>query len=98
MLQANCLRPEPGYWFHLTPSEDLRHQRVLEALRFLPRPLILYVTQPLQAEAWMRTLRKEGYARLALSRAKPAAMHDSASYSNGPIMKLMWWSQPQPLV
>jgi superfamily II DNA/RNA helicase len=64
-VQANRLRPEIGYWFSLAPNDYVRNQRVSEALRFLPRPLILYVTRPSQAEEWVKRLRKEGYERIA---------------------------------
>jgi ATP-dependent DNA helicase RecQ len=64
-VQANRLRPEIGYWFHFAPYEYARDQRVMEAIRFLPRPLILYVTRPSQAAAWETRLRTEGYQRVA---------------------------------
>lgn len=65
VLQANRLRPEIGYWLHFSRAAHARHQRVLEALPFLPRPLILYVTRPDQAEQWERDLRSAGYGRIA---------------------------------
>jgi len=64
-VQANRLRPEIGYWFSLAPNDYIRNQRISEALRFLPRPLILYVTRPFHAEEWARRLREEGYERIA---------------------------------
>ncbi|MEO8609324.1 MAG: protein DpdF [Chloroflexota bacterium] len=64
-VQANRLRPEIGYWFDFAPNEYARNQRVLESIRFLPRPLILYVTRPMQAAAWEIRLRDEGYQRVA---------------------------------
>lgn len=64
-VQANRLRPEISYWFNLAPNDYVRNQRVSEALRFLPRPLILYVTRPSQAEEWARRLCEEGYERIA---------------------------------
>lgn len=65
VVQANRLRPEIGYWLHLSNSDKMRRQRVLEALRFLPRPLILYVTRPDQARQWEEDLYDDGYRRLA---------------------------------
>lgn len=64
-IQANRLRPEIGYWFDFAPNRYVRERRVLEAIRYLPRPLILYVTRPDHAEAWVRRLNEEGYQRLA---------------------------------
>lgn len=63
-IQANRLRPEPGYWFNFSPSNAERERRVLEVLHYLPRPAILYVTRPFNAEQWRQALRREGYSRL----------------------------------
>jgi len=64
VVQANRLRPEIGYWFKIAHAEPSRQRLVLEALRFLPRPLILYVTRPEQARRWLNTLQLHGYRRL----------------------------------
>ncbi len=65
-VQANRLRNEITYYFNFSSSENTRSKRVLEALKFLPRPLILYVTQPEQAEDWQRKLREQGYQRVGV--------------------------------
>lgn len=64
-IRANRLRPEPGYWFSFSQQLFTREQRVLEALRHLPRPLILYVSTLDDAEYWQRRLHQEGFRRLA---------------------------------
>lgn len=64
-VRANRLRPEPSYWFSISDTPTMREERVLEALRHLPRPAILYVIQPEQAEQWVRRLREEGFERIA---------------------------------
>ena len=63
-VQANRLRSEVEYYFDYSKSKKERETKILEALRILPRPLILYVTQPRQAEQWTRLLRKEKYNRV----------------------------------
>jgi ATP-dependent DNA helicase RecQ len=65
VVRANRLRPEPSYWFNVSDYAHQRHERVLEALRYLPRPAILYVTQPEVANNWVQTLRAVGYRRVA---------------------------------
>ena len=65
LIAANSLRPEPEFWVAAETDDDhVRQGRVLEALSQLPRPAILYVTQPEQANDWYRLLRDVGYRRL----------------------------------
>jgi len=66
MVAAVHLRPEPQYWFHDAPTRAKKKARVLEAIRFAPRPFILYVTRRADAREWYRTLRDEvGMRRVA---------------------------------
>ena len=65
LIAANSLRPEPEFWVAAEADDDhVRQGRVLEALSQLPRPAVLYVTQPEQADDWYRLLRGVGYRRL----------------------------------
>jgi hypothetical protein len=63
LLAAAQLRPEPSFWITRAQSFERQREYVLEALRHLPRPLILYCTRPLEADLWADTLRAEGYRR-----------------------------------
>ena len=65
------LRPEMVYFDHFfhgenkSQAEEVRHQAVVEALRYLPRPAILYVTEVDDAKEWFRRLSEEhGYRRI----------------------------------
>ncbi len=65
-VSAVHLRPEPQYWFHHASSKKEKRERVLEALRYAPRPFILYVTRRQDAREWLSTLRDEvGLRRIA---------------------------------
>jgi superfamily II DNA helicase RecQ len=64
-LRANRLRPEPAYWLLRCDHDAVRNARLLAALPYLPRPLILYVTRPVTAADWLARLRAEGYRRCA---------------------------------
>ncbi|MBS3029676.1 MAG: ATP-dependent DNA helicase RecQ [Dolichospermum sp. DET50] len=44
VISAVQLRPEPAYWFKWCDSEEMKKQRLIEALYHLPRPLIIYAT------------------------------------------------------
>jgi hypothetical protein len=58
------LRPEPRYAFAYCMNESVKRQRVLEAVSLAPRPVILYVTRPDEAELWASQLRLNGFSRL----------------------------------
>jgi superfamily II DNA/RNA helicase len=65
LIAANSLRSEPEFWVAAEADNDhVRKGRVLEALSQFPRPAVLYVTQPEQADEWYRLLRGVGYRRL----------------------------------
>ncbi len=45
VISAVQLRPEPASWFAWCKNEEIRKQRLLEAVAHLPRPLIIYTTK-----------------------------------------------------
>jgi ATP-dependent DNA helicase RecQ len=66
MVSAVHLRPEPQYWHSHANSAEQKQERLLEALRYAPRPFILYVTTREDAQKWHRILTKqEGYCRVS---------------------------------
>lgn len=64
VVRANRLRPEPSYWFSVSDDWGQRRARVREAIRNVPRPAILYVTQPRIADDWFADLYRHGYRRI----------------------------------
>jgi superfamily II DNA/RNA helicase len=64
-VRANRLRAEPAYWFRFSQTRYTREQRVLEAIAYLPRPLILYVLSPDDAHHWYHSLKQRGFKRCA---------------------------------
>ena len=63
VISAVHLRPEIRY-ATLSCEEEERIHRVLEAVQLAPRPFILYVTRPDEADNWLRRLRSVGLKRL----------------------------------
>lgn len=59
------LRPEPRYAMKPFASQSARIRLVLEAVHKAPRPFILYVTRPDEAEDWHRRLLESGLGRVA---------------------------------
>ncbi|AXV05039.1 ATP-dependent DNA helicase RecQ [Euzebya pacifica] len=65
MVSVSALRPEPRYLLAEEVGLDLRDQRVIEALRFLPRPIIVYSTKREDCERLASMAREVGYRRTA---------------------------------
>ena len=65
-IVANALRSEPDIWIARSESSQLRAERVLETLAHVPRPAVLYVTSPDNADKWAAELRARGYSRIAV--------------------------------
>lgn len=66
VLSAARLRPEPDYWIADSTDQAGRATRVLEALRHVPRPAILYVTRVRDAEDWRCQLAAAGFGRVRM--------------------------------
>ncbi len=72
-IHGSFLRPEPNFNV-LKTADPAEHQlAVLEALRHLPRPLILYTTKKKEAESWKNLLGVEGFNRVGLFIGSTAA-------------------------
>ncbi|GAB3446579.1 hypothetical protein GCM10027517_29010 [Phycicoccus ginsengisoli] len=64
MVWGSEIRTEPAYFFSRHETEDDRNKAVLEAVKRLPRPLILYTTRVEDAEHWAVRLRQAGLNRV----------------------------------
>lgn len=70
MISAVHLRPEPQYWFSDAKMSSVKEAQVLEALRYAPRPFILYVTKKEDCKKWEEILKKNGYKRITRFNSK----------------------------
>lgn len=78
VVAAMHLRPEPDARFVAASNDGERKLLVLEALRFAPRPLILYTSRREDADEWARCLWGLGLYRLGkLHGATPATERDA---------------------
>src|SRR4028119_717344 len=66
VISAVQLRPEPSYWFAWCQSEEIRQQRLSEAVYHLPRPLIIYATKREDVRRWKQDLLSAGFQRCAI--------------------------------
>ena len=55
-VSAVTLRPEPEYWMSDARYETERTERVVELIRVVPRPFLLYVTTREQANEWTQRM------------------------------------------
>ncbi|MEB6655747.1 DEAD/DEAH box helicase [Klebsiella aerogenes] len=65
-INGSFLRPEPVWFVNREVDEHHHHQRVVEAIATLPRPLIIYATKVAEAEYWHQWLLEQGYLRSGL--------------------------------
>jgi hypothetical protein len=61
-----AVRPEPEYWIHSCASPQERLTAVLDAVRHLPRPAIIYVSRRDDAYTLADALRADGNKRIAV--------------------------------
>jgi ATP-dependent DNA helicase RecQ len=59
-----AVRPEPEYWIEQFDSQEARDLAVIDAVRHLPRPAIVYVSLPDHAERLAAELRRDGLLRV----------------------------------
>ena len=71
LISELSLRPEPGFLLSLASHEPERIARIMEGIRYLPRPLILYTTLRGPAEEWYERLHRSGFRRLRMA-VRPA--------------------------
>lgn len=62
-VSAVTLRPEPEYWISNARFESVQIDRVVELIRVVPRPFLLYVTTHKQANEWAERLVQMGLRR-----------------------------------
>jgi superfamily II DNA helicase RecQ len=73
LISAVTLRDEPGYWVAASSDAETRAARVLDSIRHLPRPLILYTTKVADAKQWRDRLLDAGFRRVMLVAGETSA-------------------------
>jgi len=62
-VNAVSLRPEPEYWISSSRHKSERDRKVIELLRSVPRPFLLYVTTKKDADEWYLKFKQLGILR-----------------------------------
>jgi ATP-dependent DNA helicase RecQ len=84
LVTAQATRPEPAWWAHLCADEDEKRTLLLEACRYLPRPLIVYTTlhkshRSTNVETAVRWLREAGERVIGVTGASSAGQRARAA-------------------
>ena len=82
VISAVQLRPEPSYWFAWCQSEEVRKQRLIEAVYHLPRPLIVYATKREDVRRWKQDLLSAGFQRCAIMTGESSSLERSQLIQN----------------
>ena len=69
------LRQEPSYWTVRCETNAEKNRTIIEALRYMPRPLILYTYLVDDAHKWYDTLKKQGYSRVEVMTSETESTH-----------------------
>jgi superfamily II DNA or RNA helicase len=72
-ISSVALRDEPSYWIAKVADEDRRTELILDCIRHLPRPLVLYTTKVDDAKTWFERLHGSGFRRLMLVQGETRA-------------------------
>lgn len=77
VVSAVQLRPEPAYWFAWCETEEIKTQRLLEAVYHLPRPLIIYTSTREDVTRWKKELLAAGFRRFSTMTGESTAKERS---------------------
>lgn len=78
-VSSVVLRPETEYRVAKMESEDIKKARILETLHHMPRPVILYLSTPIDVDNWTKLLCSEGFSRVIGIRGGATAEHRLAA-------------------
>ena len=63
-VRCDALRQEPRFYFQSVKSLKEQDDKTLEAIKLLPKPMVVYVLEPREAKDLQQKLRKEGYLNI----------------------------------
>lgn len=63
-VRCDALRQELRFYFHSTKSITEQDAKTVEAIKFLPKPMVIYVLEPREAVDLQKKLRQEGFRNI----------------------------------
>ena len=65
-VRCDALRQEPRFYFHSAKSRKEQDDKTIEAIRLLPKPMVVYVLEPREAKDLQKKLRQVGYKNIPI--------------------------------
>lgn len=65
-VRCDALRQEVRFYFHSAKSRKEQDDKTIEAIKLLPKPMVVYVLEPREAKDLQRKLRQEGYKNIPI--------------------------------
>lgn len=90
-IQYRCdaLRPEPRYIIKEYRNYDERVNAVIEMIKYMPKPLIVYVIEPDIANKYCKKLRSMGFTNVFSYTGDTSDTDRELLLENGKLMNLM---------
>lgn len=63
-LRCDSLRHEPRFYFYPVKSLKEQDEKTIEAIKLLPKPLVVYVLEPREAKLLQKKLKKMGFSNI----------------------------------
>lgn len=63
-VRCDALRQEPRFYFHSAKSKKEQTDKTIEAIKLLPKPMVVYVLEPKEAKDLQKKLRQVGYKNI----------------------------------
>ena len=65
-IRCDALRQEPRFYFHSAKSKKEQEEKTIEAIKLLPKPMVVYVLEPREAKDLQKVLQKSGYKNIPI--------------------------------
>lgn len=65
-VRCDALRQEPRFYFHSAKSRKEQDDKTIEAIKLLPKPMVVYVLEPREAKDLQKKLRQVGYKNIPI--------------------------------
>lgn len=65
-VRCDALRQEPRFYFHSAKSRKEQDDKTIEAIKLLPKPMVVYVLEPREAKDLQKKLRHAGYQNIPI--------------------------------